>query len=349
MRTLPLPARTEAEAPIRDASLGAPRAALPLTSRVLRSLPGSTGAWRLAWGLAPVAQAAVITPLATEAGLNPYGWALFAVAIPFNLVLTFCIVHALWASERLVAGARALRPALERTADAPHRDPFAGIDAARPPVVATVVIVAALAFDALRRSTVPIVLVMATFEVVTYLPIITWVWTFVMLMVGLRRLGRERLGLDTYGGDRSLGLRPVGRLAATGFWAFVANLVPILALNVTYPLGLGLGLACFLAGVIAFFLSLHGLHRQMLAVKRAAVARAQTLYADAYAPLRLDATLETLQRQSPLLGAAEALERRAEGIQTWPFTNAILARILLIASSVFTAIVTRLTLNSVGL
>jgi hypothetical protein len=138
----------------------------PLHGPPAAKAPGSLGTWRLLWGLAPVAQSAAITPLATQAGLNPYGWALLAVAIPINLVLTVCIVHALWSSERVVAGARALRPALERIADAPTRDPFAGIDATRPPVIATVVIAAVLAVDMFKMSTLPIVLLKGALDVV---------------------------------------------------------------------------------------------------------------------------------------------------------------------------------------
>jgi hypothetical protein len=112
---------------------------------------------------------------------------------------------------------------------------------------------------------------------------------------------------------------------------------------------MAIGLAFFLAGVAAFFGSLWGLHRQMRTVKAAQAARAQALYALAYEPLRATPTLETLQRQAPLLSAAEALERRAETIRTWPLTNALFARVVLIASSVATAIVTRLVMKSLGL
>ena len=69
----------------------------------------------------------------------------------------------------------------------------------------------------------------------------------------------------------------------------------------------------------------------------------------AYEPLRTAPALGTLERQAPLLAAAEALEKRAEGIQTWPFSDAILARAVVIATSVLVAVITRLAQRSLGL
>ena len=60
-------------------------------------------------------------------------------------------------------------------------------------------------------------------------------------------------------------------------------------------------------------------------------------------------TLEILEERSGLLSAAEALERRAEAIQTWPFSDALLTRIVVIGLSVVTAIVVRLVMKPLGL
>ena len=53
--------------------------------------------------------------------------------------------------------------------------------------------------------------------------------------------------------------------------------------------------------------------------------------------------------QAGLLSAAEAPEKRAERIQTWPFDEAIFAQVVTIASSVAVVIISSLILNPVGL
>jgi hypothetical protein len=55
------------------------------------------------------------------------------------------------------------------------------------------------------------------------------------------------------------------------------------------------------------------------------------------------------QRQAPLLAAAEALEKRVEGIQSWPFSDALLARAVVIATSVVAAVLTRLAQRLLGI
>jgi hypothetical protein len=79
------------------------------------------------------------------------------------------------------------------------------------------------------------------------------------------------------------------------------------------------------------------------------MAKAHELYAKAYEPLRTTPSLELLGKQAPLLSAAEALEKRLEGIQTWPFSDAIFVRIVAIATSVVTSIIIKLILTPLGM
>jgi hypothetical protein len=109
-------------------------------------------------------------------------------------------------------------------------------------------------------------------------------------------------------------------------------------------LGLVLGLLVLLIGVALFFLSLRRLNRQMVAVKQREIAWAQHLYAQAFEPLREAGTLEALQRQSSQLSAAEALEKRAERIQEWPFDESTFTRVVTISSTVVAAIIARVLL-----
>jgi hypothetical protein len=172
----------------------------------------------------------------------------------------------------------------------------------------------------------------------------TFIWVYLNLQVGLHRFGKFRLSLVTYPADRSLGLRPLGRLAFVGFWTFVLALAPLVLTTASNQLGLTLGVLLLLTGVGTFFLSLRRLNRQMLAAKQRELEWARYLYGEAFKPLQEERTLEVLQRQSSSLSAAEALEKRAERIQEWPFDEATFARVVTISSTVVAAILARVLL-----
>jgi hypothetical protein len=181
------------------------------------------------------------------------------------------------------------------------------------------------------------------------IPLWTVIWIYLTLQLGLNRLGRGHVTLQGYRGDRSLGLRPVGRLAFTGFWMLFGTVGPLVLTNFTDTAGVIVGSAVLVAGVGLFFLSLRRLNRHMAAVKQRELDRAGQLYMQAYQKVRDQPTLEVLQGQVGLLNAAEALEKRAERIQEWPFDEATFARVVTIASSAAAAIVARLLLGPIGL
>jgi hypothetical protein len=187
------------------------------------------------------------------------------------------------------------------------------------------------------------------FWLLIHFPVTTWFWNYLILMLGLNRLGTQHLTLESYAGDKSMGLRPVGSLAFSGFGMFAAILGPIVLVSIIDVLGLAVGLLFFLSGVMAFFLSLYRIHGQMVIARKGEIAKAHELYAKAYEPLRFAPSLELLGKQAPLLSAAEALEKRLEGIQTWPFSDAVLVRIVAIAGSVVTAIIVKLLLKPLGM
>ena len=87
----------------------------------------------------------------------------------------------------------------------------------------------------------------------------------------------------------------------------------------------------------------------MVAVKQRELTLARDLYMQAYEKVRDQPTLEVLQGQVGLLNAAEALEKRAERIQEWPFDDATFARVVTIASSAVATIIARFLLDPIGL
>jgi hypothetical protein len=184
------------------------------------------------------------------------------------------------------------------------------------------------------------------------LPLLTAVWVYLTLLLGLDRLGRRTLSLTAFPQDLSLGLGEVGRLAFTAFWIYAAGFAPILLVNFTNPVGLLFILGLFLLGVLVFFACLEGLHRQLLAARRHYLAWAGQLYARAYEPVR-SGSLAALGEQAQLLQAAEVIHRRAEAIQQWPFQQRRLVQMAGIVGSmvtfVVTGIITRLVLVGLGL
>jgi hypothetical protein len=113
--------------------------------------------------------------------------------------------------------------------------------------------------------------------------------------------------------------------------------------------GFAIGVFVLGGALAAFFLSLLRLHRQMVEVKTRELAFARELYAQAYEPVRTAGTLEALEQQHGLLGAADALEKRAHAIHEWPIDEGIWVRVITIATSVLTIAIARLILGPLGL
>jgi hypothetical protein len=177
----------------------------------------------------------------------------------------------------------------------------------------------------------------------------TALWVYLALQTGLHRLGAGVVTLKPYDGDRSLGLRPVGALAFTGFWMLFGTVAPLVVTGSSDRATVLVGVAVLAVGVAMFFLSLRRLHRHMEAVKNQGLAHARELYQQAYRPLGEKPTLAVLDANANLLRAAGDLEQRAERIQAWPFDEGTFARVVTIASSVVAAIITRLLLAPTGL
>ena len=109
-----------------------------------------------------------------------------------------------------------------------------------------------------------------------------------------------------------------------------------------------LSVLVLVGGLGAFVVSLFGLHRQIVQVKEGELELASQLYAEAYEPLRTERTLEALERQHTLLGAADALEKRARAIHDWPVAEGTWAWVIGIATSVVAIACARLILRPFG-
>lgn len=335
--------------PAVSGAIAGERPAVPLTERILSRLPGPRLAWVVAWALVPWLNLAVVAALGAGDWTRP--------GVPLGEVLnrtavTFAVLLSLWGTARISDELRSLGPSLATVVEQEEPDVerlFHGIDSTPVPLLLTAATMVVLPLDEVVAGEPAAALIQAATWLVIGIPLWTAVWVYVILQIGLNRLGRGHLTLQAYRGDRSLGLRPVGSIAFTGFWMLIGSVGPLVLTNLSDLPGVIVGVGVLVAGVGLFFLSLRRLNRQMVAIKQRALERALDLYRQAYQPVWAEPTLDMLERQAGLLKAAEDLERRAERIQEWPFDEATFARVVTIASTVAAAIIARIILDPVGL
>ena len=317
----------------------------PLTERILERLPGRPVAWLVLWALVPWANAGANLLLGEDA--RSAVWEQSRTFVVLNYAaLSFAVAIGLWGASRIARRVETLHETTSVDVDATAK--FREIDGAAGPLVLAVA--AALAFGATGFAAdgwLPALLRGGTWLVVG-IPVWTFVWTYGALQLGFHRLGRERLLPDAARVDPTLGMRPFGALAAMALWMLLAWLVPLVLTGLPDVVGAVIGMAALAAALAVFFYSLLHLHRQMVQVKDGELARARALYAEAYEPVRAESTLAVLDRQHSLLGAADALEKRAEGIHEWPLDEGTVARVATIVTSVVAVIIARLILVSFG-
>lgn len=319
----------------------------PLTDRILGQLPGPRPLWIAAWASVPWLNAGA--NLLMEDDARTAVWEQSDVLIVLSYAtMSFAVAVTLWAAERIARRLQALLTTSE-VLGGDARDSFREMDSVTGPLIGSAAVAVAFALGPLMEGNlVAAILRLATWFIVG-LALFTFVWTYASLQLGLDRLGRRPLRVDSALVDPGLGLQPLGRLAFMGLWMLLVWLVPVLLTTLPDVVGVVLGLLVLAAALASFFLSLFRLHRQMAAVKAGELETARALYAQAYEPVRTERTVEALERQHDLLRAADGLERRAREIHDWPIDEGIVARVATIVTSVLAITVARLILDPVGL
>ncbi len=323
---------------------------LPLTERLLGRLPGPRLAWVLAWAALPVAAGLLPGAYLATVGAKP-----IPVRLLTGLVYAYATALAFWAVGRFIRDSLRVERSLDQLAARPEQAAtpvFRGMASTRGPLALTLVFTALTVWWTAVLGELWAALLWLPVSLLVNLPLLTAVWVYLALLLGLNRLGRRTLSLTAFPQDLSLGLGEVGRLAFTAFWIYGAGFAPVLVINLAYPPRLLLSLGLFLLGVLVFFGCLEGLHRQLLTARRHYLELAGQLYAHAYEPVRTG-SLAALAEQAQPLQAAEVIQRRAEAIQQWPFQQRQLAQIAAIVGTmvtfVLTGIITRLILVRFGL
>lgn len=320
----------------------------PLTERILARFPGPRVLWIALWALIPWLNAGANLLLEDEA--RSAIWEQRRALVILNYAaLSLAIGITLWGAQRIAARLEALPTATQNVLAVDVIDRFRELNSVAGPVLASAATAIAFGLGALVEDGLTSALLRGGSWFLLGLALWSFLWTYASLCLGLDRLGRQRLFVDAVSGDSTLGLRPLGGVAFMGLWMLLAWLVPLLLTGLPDIVGVVIGLAVLSGALAAFFLSMVRLHRRMVEVKESEIAVARKLYADAYEPVRAAPTLDALEQQQRLLGAADALEKRAHGIHEWPIDEGIVARVVTISTSVMAITVARLLLDPLGL
>jgi hypothetical protein len=311
----------------------------PLTERILERLPGRRVVWIIAWALVPALNALANLLLDTQSVV----WKQSDTLVALNYVaVTSAVVITL-------LGIRRIAQRLEGLRESSPSEHFREMNSALVPLILAGATALGFATAALVDEGWTSAVVRGVTWLLLGIPFWTFLWTYASLQLGLDRLGRERLVPDAARVvDPGLGLRPLGHVAFLALWMLLAWLVPVLLTGLPDIVGVTLGLLLVAGGLGTFVLSMWRLHRQMVELKANEVGIARELYAAAYEPVRSAQTLEALDEQRSLLGAADSLEKRARAINEWPIDEGTWARVLTIVTSVIAITIGRLILDPLG-
>jgi hypothetical protein len=320
----------------------------PLTERVLELLRGPRLLWIVVWVMVPWLNAGA--NLLLETGARSAIWEQSRTLVLLNYgAVSFAVLVTQWGSRRIARRLEALCAETSNIFGLDSLEPFRWISSVRGPLIASVATAVGFGVSTLVEGGWTAAFLRGATWFLVGIPLWTFVWTYASLQLRLDRLGDHRLLRDAAPVDPGLGLRPLGGVAFIGLWMLLVWLVPVLLTGLPDVVGIALGLLVLAAALAAFFLSMVRLHRQMVAVKERELAVARALYAQAYEPVRAAPTLESLERQNPLMSAADALEKRAHAIHEWPIDEGTLARVLTITTSVIAMMIARLILEPLGL
>jgi hypothetical protein len=319
----------------------------PLTERIFGRLPGSRFAWIAAWATIPWLNAGANLLLREDQ--RSAVWEQSDVLVVLNYAaVSLAVAVSLWGTRRIAGRLGALRAA-PTTRDARVGAPFRGLNSTLGPIVVAGIAAVVFGVNGLATDGWTPGLLRGTTWFVIGIAIFTYLWVYGSLLVGLDRLGHERLVPDPVHVDPGLGLRPLGSLAATGLWMLLVWLVPLLLTGLPDLVGAVIGILVLITVFAVFFLSLLRLHWRMVEVKAGEIALARELYAEAYEPVQRVRTLEALEAQRSLLAAADALEKRAGAIHEWPFAERTPTLVVTVVTSVVAMTIGRLILDPLGL
>jgi hypothetical protein len=257
-------------------------------------------------------------------------------------VLAYACLIMLVGCGLLAARAEAVKGEMARLSlDETVTDLFKGVGSVRGPLFLTAVVVAIVSASGWARYGPLPPLAALPLLIVYIVPIMTFVWTYLIVLGEINQVGGRRMALDLFPQDRTLGLDGIGSLASTGLALVLVAAVPVMLSASDNLATLGISLAIIALAIGVFVLSMWRVHRQMVAAKARYVAIARRLYAGAYEPVRVVGSVETLEAQSSALSAAQSLEARAHALPTWPIDEGTLKFMAVVVTGVVTSLIVR--------
>ena len=320
----------------------------PVTERILGALGGSRVVWILLWAALPLLSPIVFSAVVRATG-RPFGMSAFVDASWTQIGLAWASLTLLLGCGRLATRARSTRDELVRSASVEvPAGLFGAIARADGPFLLTAVVVVITVGDNWAAfGPLPPLATLPLF-IAYMLPIMTYVWVYVAILVDINRLGELPVVLDRFPQDRTMGLGHVGSLASTGVGLLLVAAFPVLLAGSDEPGTLAISLSLVVGVVGVYGLSMWRLHRQMAAAKEQYVATARRLYADAYSPIRQRPDVDTLTASSSALSVAQSLDERASGLPTWPIDEGTARFVAVIITGVITSLIVRALFVAIG-
>ena len=181
----------------------------PLTEQILARLPGPHILWIAIWALVPWLNAGANVLLGTERSAV---WEQSTLLVVLNYAaLSFGVVITLWGTDRIAREVETLRPTTSNVLEGDTSEPFRGINSVAGPLVLSAAGSVAFGVSALVRDGWGAALLRGGTWFILGIALWTFMWTYASLLLGLHRLGRERLVPDAMHVDPGLGLQPLGR------------------------------------------------------------------------------------------------------------------------------------------
>ena len=202
-----------------------------LLERVPQRLPGPRTVWAVVLGLVPLAAAFIPHAYVDTVGEASLGKRVVA-GIVFGYAVALSVVAVGYFHRRI---AEVEESPVGLGAPDPDDMPFSRFENVFGPLLLTTIFVVATTIRTATLADLSTALIWLPISVVTNVPLMSAFWMYVVLLLGLARLGRRKLSLGAFPEDPSLGLAAVGRLAYTAFWIYTAASVPILFVNAGDP------------------------------------------------------------------------------------------------------------------
>jgi hypothetical protein len=184
---------------------------LPLTERILARLPGPRGAWVLAWAAVPMAAGIAPGSYLTTVGAESIAARLLLLT---GVAFAYAVVLAFWAVARLTSQSKMVERSVEQLAAHPEQATtpvFRPMASTQGPLALTLVFVALAVWRTAALRDPWTALLWSPVSLLINLPLLTAVWVYLALLLGLNRLGRRTLSLTAFPEDLSLGVGEVGR------------------------------------------------------------------------------------------------------------------------------------------